>query len=109
MMVDDGGTMILEAAVLQVKAGDGDAFEAAMLTAAPVLAGSAGYLSHALQRCVETPGRYLLLVRWETLEAHTVGFRQSAAFGEWRGILSPFFAGAPVVEHYEGVLEWPVL
>ena len=55
------------------------------------------------------PGRYLLLVRWETLEAHTVGFRQSAAFGEWRGILSPFFAGAPVVEHYEGVLEWPVL
>jgi hypothetical protein len=47
-------------------------------------------------------------VRWETLEAHTVGFRQSAAFGEWRGILSPFFAGAPDVLHYVGVLEWPV-
>jgi heme-degrading monooxygenase HmoA len=101
--------MILEAAVLLVRDEEGAAFEAAMVQAAPVIAGSPGYLSHELQRCVETPGRYLLLVRWETLEAHTVGFRQSAAFGEWRGIVGPFFAGAPMVEHYETALEWPVL
>ena len=100
--------MILEAAVMQVKAGDEAAFEAAMLTAAPVIAGAAGYISHELQRCVETPGRYLLLVRWETVEAHTVGFRQSAAFAEWRGIVGPFFAGAPDVLHYETALSWPV-
>jgi heme-degrading monooxygenase HmoA len=101
--------MILEAAVLQVRDGEGAAFEAAMMKAAPLIAGAAGYLSHELQRCVETPGRYLLLVRWETLEAHTVGFRQSAAFGEWRGIVGPLFAAPPVVEHYESALEWPVL
>ncbi len=98
--------MILEAAVLQVKAGEESAFEAAMVKAAPVIAGAAGYLSHELRRCVETPGRYLLLVRWGTLEAHTVGFRGSPAFGEWRAIIGPYFASAPVVEHYEGVLEW---
>jgi heme-degrading monooxygenase HmoA len=101
--------MILEEAVLSVCEGDATAFEAAMVKAAPVIAGAAGYLSHELQRCVETPGRYLLLVRWETLEAHTVGFRQSAAFAEWRAIVGPFFAVPPVVEHYETALEWPVL
>ena len=98
--------MILEAAMLQVKAGEERAFEAAMVKAAPVIAGAAGYLSHELRRCVETPGRYLLLVRWETLEAHTVGFRGSAAFGEWRAMIGPYFAGAPVVEHYEDVGKW---
>jgi heme-degrading monooxygenase HmoA len=60
-----------------------------------------------VQRCLETPGRYLLLVWWETLEAHTVGFRQSAAFGEWRAIIGSHFVSPPVVEHYERVLGWP--
>ncbi|HTW47253.1 MAG TPA: antibiotic biosynthesis monooxygenase [Acidobacteriaceae bacterium] len=99
--------MVLEVAQLQVKAGEEAEFEAAMRRAAPVIAGAQGYIGHELRRCVETPGRYLLLVRWETLEAHTVGFRGSAAFGEWRAIIGPFFASAPVVEHYESVLSWP--
>jgi heme-degrading monooxygenase HmoA len=99
--------MILEAAMLTVHAGQESAFEAAMVNAAPVIAGSPGYLRHELRRCVETPGRYLLLVEWETLEAHTVGFRQSPAFTQWREIIGGFFAAAPVVEHYEGVLRWP--
>jgi heme-degrading monooxygenase HmoA len=99
--------MILEVAMLSVHAGQESAFEAAMLKAAPVIAGSPGYLGHELRRCVETPGRYLLLVQWETLEAHTVGFRQSPAFAEWREIIGGFFAAAPVVEHYEPVLQWP--
>ncbi|HEY6446510.1 MAG TPA: antibiotic biosynthesis monooxygenase [Acidobacteriaceae bacterium] len=99
--------MILEVAQLQVRSGEVNAFEAAMRQAAPVIAGAAGYIAHELRRCVERPGRYLLLVRWETLEAHTVGFRESPAFAEWRAIIGPFFAAPPVVEHYEGVLAWP--
>lgn len=98
--------MILEVAMLKVHAGQESAFEAAMVQAAPVIAGSTGYLRHELRRCMETPGRFLLLVQWETLEAHTVGFRQSAAFARWREIIGGFFAEAPMVEHYEGVAEW---
>ncbi|HEX4006154.1 MAG TPA: antibiotic biosynthesis monooxygenase [Acidobacteriaceae bacterium] len=101
--------MILEAANLVVRAGEEAAFESAMAQAAPVIAGAAGYVGHEVQRSIETPGRYLLLVQWETLEAHTVGFRGSPAFAEWRTLISPFFASPPVVEHYESVLEWPVL
>jgi heme-degrading monooxygenase HmoA len=99
--------MILEVAQLQVKGGEEAAFEAAMRKAAPVIAGAAGYIAHELRRCVETPGRYLLLVQWKTLESHTVGFRESPAFAEWRALIGPFFAAPPVVEHYEGVLTWP--
>jgi len=98
--------MILEVAILSVNAGQEPAFEAAMAKAAPVIAGSNGYLGHELQRCLETPGRYVLLVQWQTLEAHTVGFRQSPAFGEWRQIIGPYFAEPPMVEHYERVLQW---
>jgi heme-degrading monooxygenase HmoA len=98
--------MVLEAALLQVKAGEEAAFEDAMRRAVPVIAGAAGYLGHTLQRCVETQGRYLLLAQWQTLEAHTVGFRGSPAFAEWRAILSPHFASAPMVEHYEEVLKY---
>lgn len=99
--------MILEAAVLQVRAGEERAFEEGMRRAAPVIAGSPGYLRHELRRCLETKGRYLLLVHWETLEAHTAGFRESPRFSEWRAIIGPFFAAPPSVEHYESVLSWP--
>lgn len=99
--------MVLEAALLHVGPGEEAAFEEAMRRAAPVIAGSPGYLRHELGRCLETKGRYLLLVQWETLQAHTVGFRESPRFGEWRAIIGPFFAAPPVVEHYESVLSWP--
>jgi heme-degrading monooxygenase HmoA len=99
--------VILEAAVLQVREGAEAGFEEAMVKAAPAIAGSPGYIGHELQRCVETKGRYLLLVRWETVEAHTVGFRQSSAFVEWRTLIGPFFEAPPMVEHYEGALMWP--
>lgn len=98
--------MILEAAQIHVKPAEQSAFEDAMRRAAPVIARTTGYLSHTLQRCLETPGRYLLLVQWETLEAHTVNFRQSPAFGEWRAIIGPFFANPPIVEHYQEVLNY---
>lgn len=99
--------MILEVAILTVRRGQESGFETAMMKAAPVIAGSPGYLSHQLQRCQETPGRYVLLVQWQTLEAHTVGFRESPAFVEWRQIIGPYFAEPPVVEHYKQVLQWP--
>jgi heme-degrading monooxygenase HmoA len=63
--------MILEAAVLKVRSGEEDAFEQAFRAASPLIASSPGYISHQLQRCVETKERYLLLVQWETMEAHS--------------------------------------
>lgn len=92
--------MILEAAILNVRPGQEQAFEAAFADAGQIIAASPGCLSHQLQRCVETPGRYLLLVQWRTLEDHTVGFRQSAAYGEWKKRLHDFYDPFPVVEHF---------
>lgn len=97
--------MILEAAVLNVRPGEEDAFERAFRAASPLIASTPGYLSHRLQRCLETKGRYLLLVQWETLEAHTIGFRQSAAYQQWKQQLHHFYEPFPIVEHYESVLE----
>lgn len=93
--------MILESAVLDVKPGQSSEFEAAFSKAQPIIAASPGYLGHELQRCVERPGRYLLLVRWRTLEDHTEGFRKSAAYQEWKRLLHHFYEPFPTVEHYE--------
>ncbi len=62
-----------------------------------------GYVSHKLQRCMEVKGKYLLLVRWETLEDHTVGFRQSNEYQEWKKQLHHFYGPFPTVEHFDGV------
>jgi heme-degrading monooxygenase HmoA len=59
-----------------------------------------GYHSHELRRCLEAPGRYLLLVHWQRLEDHTVGFRQSAEYQRWRALLHHFYDPFPTVEHY---------
>lgn len=93
--------MILEVAILDIGRGTCEDFEAAFREAAPIIAASPGYVSHELRRCVEKPSRYILLVKWETLEAHTVGFRQSAAYQRWRAFLHHFYHPFPVVEHYD--------
>lgn len=95
--------MILEVAVLNVRPGEEPAFEAAFEQARPIIAAANGYLSHRLQRCVETRNRYILLVDWETLEDHTVGFRGSAAYQEWKRLLHRFYDPFPTVEHYAPV------
>lgn len=95
--------MILEAAMLQVRSGQTGAFEAAFRRASAIIAASPGYLGHELQRCIEVDGRYLLLVRWETREAHTIGFRGSAAYAEWRALLHHFYEPFPTVEHFVAV------
>jgi heme-degrading monooxygenase HmoA len=92
--------MVLETAILNVRAGSAGAFEAAFRTAQSIIAASPGYQRHELRRCVEAADRYLLLVWWETLESHTVGFRGSPAYQRWRELLHPFYDPFPTVEHY---------
>jgi heme-degrading monooxygenase HmoA len=98
--------MILEAAMLQVKNGQENDFEAAFKDASRIISSMQGYLSHELQKCIEVKGKYLLLVHWERLEDHTVGFRDSAEYQEWRRLLHHFYDPFPVVEHFEKVALW---
>ena len=95
--------MILEQAILDVKPQATKEFEAAFSRAQRIIAASPGYISHELQRCIEKSNRYLLLVRWRTLEDHTDGFRKSAPYQEWKQLLHHFYDPFPVVEHYEPI------
>ncbi|MDH0867528.1 antibiotic biosynthesis monooxygenase [Mitsuaria sp. GD03876] len=95
--------MILEVAPLPIRAGQEAAFEAAFATAQTILTSMPGYLGHELQRCIERPGEYLLLVRWQTLEDHEVGFRKSPRYQEWKTLLHDFYDPFPVVSHYTAV------
>ncbi len=81
--------MILEAARLDVRAGETVPFEAAFRRASSIISAIPGYVSHELHRCLETEGPYLLLVQWERLEDHTVGFRRSAAYQAVAGLVAP--------------------
>jgi heme-degrading monooxygenase HmoA len=91
--------MVLEHALISVRPGSHDEFEAAITRAREVISAAPGFRSFALHRGIESPDRYLLLVGWETLEDHTVGFRESPAFAEWRSHIGPFFDGLPEVDH----------
>jgi len=93
--------MILETAVLDVIPGQENEFEAAFAKASNIISSIKGYISHQLQHCVEKENRYLLLVHWESLEAHTVGFRGSEQYQEWKKLLHHFYDPFPVVEHYK--------
>jgi len=97
--------MILEVANLNVKPGEEPAFERAFREASRYISQSPGYLSHQLHRCLETENRYLLLARWQTLEAHTEGFRKSPAYLEWKRLLHHYYHPFPTVEHYASVYE----
>jgi len=95
--------MILEAAILQVKPGLERNFEAAFKMASRLVVSMNGYISHELHRCIETSGRYLLLVQWETLEDHTIGFRGSPQYQQWKALLHHFYEPFPMVEHFEAI------
>ena len=92
--------MILEVAVLDVRAGESAAFESAFDEAQRIIASMPGYRRHELQRCLEVASRYLLLVWWDTLEDHTVGFRGSPEYQRWKALLHRFYDPFPTVEHY---------
>ena len=96
--------MVLEVAILNVRADAGSAFEAAFAEAQPLIAGAPGYRRHELRRCAEVPARYLLLVWWDSIESHTEGFRGSPAYQRWKAMLHHFYDPFPVVEHYEAFL-----
>ena len=95
--------MILEVALLNVRTGESAAFERAFAQAQGIISSTPGYISHQLQRCLETPDKYLLLVEWRRLEDHMIGFRQSPLYQEWKRLLHHFYAPFPVVEHYNSV------
>jgi heme-degrading monooxygenase HmoA len=95
--------VITEHALLTVIPGQEAEFIETMDRAKAIIAASPGFISLRVARCLERPSSFLLLVEWETLEAHTEGFRTSTAFGEWRGLLHHFYDAAPVVEHFETI------
>ena len=95
--------MITEHAVLSVIPGQENEFIETLDQAKAIIAASPGFVSLRVSRGLEAPSHFLLLVEWETLEAHIEGFRRSEAFGEWRALLHHFYDPAPVVEHFETV------
>jgi heme-degrading monooxygenase HmoA len=93
--------MILEIADIRILPGQNADFEAAIARGVnEVIANAKGFQGYKVNRGIESPERYILQIFWETLEDHTVAFRGSEAFSRWRAIVGPFFASAPVVEHF---------
>lgn len=93
--------MVLEVAILDVRPGRSEAFEAAFFKAQQIISASPGYERHELRRCIEAPDRYLLLVWWDSLESHVEGFRRSPDYQRWRELLHDFYDPFPSVEHYD--------
>lgn len=94
--------MVLEVADLRIDPAKKVEFEAAIEKGVrDVIAKGKGFLNFKVQRCVETPGRYLLMIEWDSIESHMVTFRESPAFAEWRGIVGPFFVAPVIMEHFE--------
>lgn len=93
--------MILELADLRIQPGQQAAFDEAIQRGLATVIGRAkGFRSFTVNKGIESPERYVLQIHWDTLEDHTVGFRESPLFAEWRAIVGPFFAAPPVVEHF---------
>ena len=92
--------MILEVAILDVLPGRSAEFETAFARSQHIISAMPGYLSHELRSCLEVDNRYILLVNWESVEAHTEGFRGSPQYQEWKALLHHFYDPFPEVNHY---------
>ena len=93
--------MILELADIRIQPGQQAAFDEAIQRGIKeVISKAKGFQGYKVNKGIESPERYVLQIFWETLENHTVDFRQSPTFADWRAIVGPFFAGAPTVEHF---------
>ncbi len=102
--------MILEVADIRIPPGKNAEFETAIAQGlTTVMPRTKGFIAHKVQRGIDSPERYLLLIWWQTLENHTVDFRQGPLFAEWRSFIGPFLAQPPNVEHFELAFEsgWP--
>jgi len=95
--------MVLEVVILNVVNGTERNFETAFQEASPLISSITGYIAHELHHCLEVKGKYLLLVKWDKLEDHTVGFRGSPEYQKWQQLLHHFYDPFPVVEHFEEV------
>lgn len=94
--------MILELADIRIHPGQQAAFDEAIQRGIKeVISRAKGFQGFKVNKGIESPERYILQIFWDTLENHTVDFRQSPAFADWRAIVGPFFAGAPTVEHFD--------
>lgn len=96
--------MIREHAILPVRPGREADFEAAFVVAAPLVAATPGFVDLTLTRSIESPSTYLLLITWESVEAHELGFRQSDRYPRWRELLHDFYDPFPTVEHHVDVV-----
>tara|TARA_R110002049_G_scaffold308754_1_gene513914 strand:+ start:56049 stop:56330 length:282 start_codon:yes stop_codon:yes gene_type:complete len=92
--------MILEVATLNIKKGLSADFETNFQKAESIISSIKGYISHELKKCVEQENKYILLVNWETIEDHEIGFRKSEKYQEWKALLHHFYEPFPIVEHY---------
>ena len=94
--------MILEIADIRITPGQQAAFDEAIQRGLnSVISQAKGFRGFKVNRGIESPERYVLTIFWDTLEDHTVAFRQSELFTQWRAIVGPFFAAPPLVEHFE--------
>jgi len=100
-------TVILEIVTIQIKAGQEAAFEEAFKEGSKLIAAADGYIAHELRRCLETKGKYVNLVKWQTVDDHMVGFRESERFQQFRALLSPFYESPSQMNHYEMVMQNP--
>jgi heme-degrading monooxygenase HmoA len=97
------GSMVLEVALIDVRPGEEDAFTSAYGKAHETLAGTPGCRTVRMTRGIESPSRFVLLVEWDSVEAHVENFRATERFTTWRGLIGPYFAQPPVVEHFADV------
>jgi len=102
--IKKNNTMILEVAILNVIPGLEDDFLKAFSQAQNIISKIKGYISHQLKKCIEVKNQFILLVEWETLTDHTVGFRESAEYQEWKSLLHHFYDPFPIVQHYENTV-----
>lgn len=94
---------VLEVALFQIHPGEMAAFESAIGQAFQYLQQTEGYIAHQLHHCLESEQTYMLLIHWDSLQAHLVTFRQSENYVQWRALISPYFAEPPQVMHYRSV------
>src|SRR5262249_22789363 len=95
--------MVLEVALIDVGPGQADAFAEAYAQARPIVATTPGCRSGRMTQGIETPSRFVLLVEWDSIEAHVVGFRGTERFGQWRGLIGRYLANSPMVEHFADI------
>jgi heme-degrading monooxygenase HmoA len=95
--------MITEIALLHIRENESDQFESAFGKAQTIIASMKGYVEHELLKCIEQTNKYLLIVKWQSIEDHTEGFRNSEEYKEWKKLLHHFYDPFPVVEHYKQI------